>query len=111
MSTMEETFYLVRLVAAGLSPIIPDSSDRAKTHRIIYDELSRGLVMKESEDAYVRIATRLIARGADWHKSGCTEVGILLNQDNLPVPVFDTTMIHCDAAIDSALEDVTVPAN
>lgn len=42
---------------------------------------------------------------------GCIEVGILLNQDNLPVPVFDTTMIHCDAAIDSALEDASVPAN
>lgn len=109
--TMEQTFYVDRLVAAGLSPIIPDSSDRAKTHRIIYDELCRGLVTKESEDAYVRIANRLIARGADCIILGCTEVGMLLNQDNLPVPVFDTTMIHCDAAIDSALQDVTILVN
>lgn len=109
--TMEQPFYVDRLVAAGLSPIIPDSSNRAMTHRIIYDELCCGLGTKESEDAYVRIANRLIARGADCIILGCTEVGMLLNQDNLPVPVFDTTMIHCDAAIDSALEDVTVPAN
>lgn len=109
--TMEQTFYVDRLIAAGLSPIIPDSSNRAKTHQIIYDELCRGLVTKESEDAYVRIANQLIARGADCIILGCTEVGMLLNQDNLPVPVFDTTMIHCDAAIDSAFEDVTGPAN
>lgn len=107
--TMEQTFYVDRLVAAGLSPIIPDSPDRAETHRIIYDELCRGLVTEESEDAYVCIANRLIARGADCIILGCTEVGMLLNQDNLPVPVFDTTIIHCDAAIDSALEDVTAP--
>lgn len=104
--TMEQAFYVDRLIAAGLSPIIPDSSDRAETHRIIYEELCRGLMKKESEAAYISIANRLVAKGADCIILGCTEVGMLLNQNNLAVPVLDTTMIHCEAAIDSALEDV-----
>ena len=58
--TMEQAFYVDRLVAAGLSPIIPDSPDRAETRRIIYEELCRGLVKKESEILYISIASRLI---------------------------------------------------
>lgn len=101
--TMEQAFYIDRLVAAGLAPIVPDASDRAETHRIIYDELCRDIVTRESEAAYVAIARRLVDRGADCLILGCTEVGMLLNQRNVPVPVFDTTLIHCQAALDLAL--------
>lgn len=103
--TMEQSFYTDRLVAAGLTPIIPQSVDRATTHRIIYDELCCDIVTSESEAAYVGIAQRLVEAGADSLILGCTEVGMLLNQGNVTVPVFDTTLIHCDAALAMALEE------
>ncbi len=103
--TMEESFYTDRLIAAGLVPVISDSADRAETHRIIYDELCRGIVLADSEAAYVAIAGRLIERGADCLILGCTEVGMLLHPGNVPVPVFDTTLVHCDAALRFALSE------
>ena len=102
--TMEQSFYTDRLVAAGLRPVIPDDGDRAETHRIIYEELCKDVTTRESEAAYVAIAERLAAKGADSLILGCTEVGMLLNQGNVPVPVFDTTLIHCATALDLALE-------
>jgi len=103
--TMEESFYTDRLTAAGLVPILPDSADRAETHRIIYDELCRDILLADSEATYIAIASRLIERGADCLILGCTEVGMLLNQSNVPVPVFDTTLVHCDAALTFALSE------
>ncbi|PZO66623.1 MAG: aspartate racemase [Paracoccus denitrificans] len=102
--TMEQSFYTKRLEAAGLTPIIPEAPDRAETHRIIYDELCSDVVTKESELAYIAIARRLVDRGADCLILGCTEVGMLLNQGNVSVPVFDTTLVHCTAALDMALD-------
>lgn len=101
--TMEESFYTDQLIAAGLAPILPNPQDRGEIHRIIYDELCREIVLAESEEAYVVIANRLVDRGADCLILGCTEVGMLLNQSNVPVPVFDTTLVHCDAALAFAL--------
>ena len=101
--TMEQTFYTDRLIAAGLAPVIPDDADRATTHRIIYDELCKDIVREESRAAYVAIADRLVSRGADCLILGCTEVGMLLNAENVSVPVYDTTLIHCEAALDLAL--------
>jgi aspartate racemase len=103
--TMEQDFYVGALRAAGLEPVIPEAGDRAETHRIIHDELRRGVVREESRAAYEAIAARLIGRGADCLILGCTEVGMLLNEDNVPAPVFDTTLIHADAALDAALAD------
>lgn len=101
--TMEQTFYVDRLIAAGLKPIIPNDEDRAETHRIIYEELCKDITTLESEAAYIAIAERLVGRGADSLILGCTEVGMLLNQGNVSVPVFDTTLIHCEAALNQAL--------
>ncbi len=101
--TMEQDFYTGRLRAAGLAPLLPDAADRAETHRIIYDELCRDIVTRDSEAAYIAIARRLAEHGADCLILGCTEVGMLLNQGNVPLPVFDTTLVHCDAALDMAL--------
>jgi aspartate racemase len=103
--TMEQSFYTERLVAAGLAPMTPNAADRAETHRIIYEELCRDMVIKESQAAYVAIAQRLVDRGADCLILGCTEVGMLLNQSNVSVPVFDTTLVHCDAALVMALDE------
>jgi aspartate racemase len=101
--TMEQDFYTGALRAAGLDPMIPEAGDRAETHRIIYDELCRGITRSASRAAYEAIAARLAARGADCLILGCTEVGMLLNADNVAAPVFDTTLIHADAALDAAL--------
>ncbi len=101
--TMEQTFYRDRLAAAGLATLIPDAADRAGVHRIIYEELCRDIVTEDSRAAFVGIARRLMARGADSLILGCTEVGMLLDQGNVAVPVFDTTLIHCAAALDWAL--------
>ncbi|MBX5233622.1 aspartate/glutamate racemase family protein [Rhizobium sp. NLR4a] len=102
--TMEQNFYTDRLAARGLSPTIPEADDRAETHRIIYDELCRDVVREESRSTYELIAQRLIDRGCDCLILGCTEVGMLLNQDNVGVRVFDTTLVHCEAALRAALQ-------
>jgi aspartate racemase len=102
--TMEQDFYVGRLRDRfGLNVIVPEETDRAIIHRIIYDELCVGQVTDASRRAFVDVASRLAARGADCLILGCTEVGMLLDSSNAPLPVFDTTMIHADAAIDFAL--------
>lgn len=101
--TMEQEFYTGRLRAAGLAPLVPGVEDRAETHRIIYEELVRDVVTEPSRLAYEGIAARLAGAGADCLILGCTEVGMLLNQGNVAVPVFDTVKVHCAAALDAAL--------
>ncbi len=103
--TMEQSFYLDRLTDAGLNALVPNDKDRAETHRIIYDELCKDITTTESEAAYIAIAERLVAAGADCLILGCTEVGMLLNENNVSVPVFDTTLIHCATALEQALEN------
>ncbi|NNU79111.1 aspartate/glutamate racemase family protein [Halovulum dunhuangense] len=98
--TMEQAFYTDRLRAAGLDPIIPGPEDRATVHRIIYDELCRGVVREESRGLFEGVARGLADAGADSLILGCTEVGMLLEAGNVPVPVFDTVQIHCDRAFD-----------
>lgn len=101
--TMEQSFYTDRLRAAGLDPLIPGAEDRAETHRIIYDELCRDVTTERSRETYEAVAQRLADSGADCLILGCTEVGMLLGSDNVSVPVFDTTLIHCDRALEAAL--------
>lgn len=101
--TMQQSFYTDRLRAAGLTPILPSEADQNTTHRIIYDELCKDIVTPKSQEAYVGIAQRLVDAGADCLILGCTEVGMLLNADNVPCPVFDTTQIHCRTALEMAL--------
>lgn len=104
--TMEQDFYVGRLRDRhGLDVILPDLRDRADTHRIIYDELCSGIVRDESRMRYQGIAKSLIAKGADCVILGCTEVGMLLSEKNVDVRVFDTTLIHAEAAVDFALAD------
>jgi aspartate racemase len=102
--TMEQSFYIDRLVASGLSPIIPNAEDRQTIHRIIYDELCKEVVRPESEALYIKISERLKESGADSLILGCTEVGMLLNKENVSMPVFDTTLIHCEEALNVALD-------
>ncbi|WP_442798998.1 aspartate/glutamate racemase family protein [Pantoea vagans] len=101
--TMEQQFYRQRLETAGLQPLIPANDDRARVHQIIYDELCKDITTPASRAAFEQVAERLVAQGADCMILGCTEVGMLLNQGNVSVPVFDTTQIHCEAALALAL--------
>lgn len=101
--TMEKAFYRDRLSAAGLEPIVPDQEDRDRLHAIIFDELCQGVVRPESTAAGLEMVARGQAAGADGVIFGCTEVGLLLSPDQIDLPVVDTTLVHCEAAVDFAL--------
>jgi aspartate racemase len=102
--TMEQDFYTGRLRAKfGLECLVPNEADRALVHQIIYDELCVGRVSETSRQAFVGVARRLAEEGADCLVLGCTEVGMLLDARNAPLPIFDTTLIHADAAATFAL--------
>jgi len=103
--TMEQAFYRDRLSGHGLEPMIPDLPDRSEIHRIIYEELCRGDVREESRSTCLAVIDRLRARGADGVILGCTEIGLLIGQEHTDLPVFDTTALHCAAAMDHALAD------
>jgi aspartate racemase len=102
--TMEQDFYTGRLCDKfGLECLVPDEAERALVHQIIYDELCVGRVSETSRQAFVDVARRLAEEGADCLVLGCTEVGMLLDERNAPLPIFDTTLIHADAAVNFAL--------
>ncbi len=99
--TMEQDFYKGYLEAQhGINVVIPNAADRTIVHDIIYEELCRGVVSQESRDRYLEIIGKSDADGVIF---GCTEVGLLLSQGDIPQPVFDTTELHSIAAIDFAL--------
>jgi len=103
--TMEEPFYRGRLSERfGLEVLIPEDADRALVHRVIYDELCQGRLEPRSRDEYARVMRDLAARGAQGIILGCTEITLLVGQAESPVPVFDTTYIHAEAAVAFALE-------
>ncbi len=104
--TMEQDFYKGRLAQHhGLEVIVPDEGDRRIVHEIIYRELVLGQVRPESRQAYREIIARLIERGAQAVILGCTEIMLLVSEDDSAVPLFDTTTIHALAAVDRALKD------
>jgi aspartate racemase len=102
--TMEQAFYRDRLSERhGLQVIVPDSEDRETVHRIIYEELCLGVVNPESRSEYRRIMGRLASQGAQAIILGCTEISLLVNQQDSEIPLFDTTAIHARAAAEEAL--------
>ncbi|MDI1280849.1 MAG: aspartate racemase [Brevundimonas sp.] len=103
--TMEQDFYKGRLRDAhGLDVIVPNARDRAEVHRIIYDELVAGKVRSESRELYRQVIARLVADGAEGVILGCTEIMLLVQPGDSTVPLFDTTALHGQAAIELALE-------
>jgi aspartate racemase len=102
--TMEEPFYRGRLEDKyGLTVLVPDAHDRRLVHRIIYDELCQGITTMASRKQYVRVIRRLAEQGAEGVILGCTEIGLLIRPADSPLPVFDTTRLHAEAAVDYAL--------
>jgi aspartate racemase len=104
--TMEEEFYKGRLEKKhGLEVLIPNNAGRAVVHQVIYDELVVGIIKEESKAEYIEIMEALVERGAEGIILGCTEIGLLIDQADIHVPVFDTTEIHATVAVDRALND------
>ena len=88
----------------GLTVNVPDAGDRAAMHRVIYEELCRGVVLPSSRDAVVALIDRQGAQGAQAVILGCTEIGLLIDATCSPLPVFDTTVLHAAAAVTWMLE-------
>ena len=105
--TMEEDFYRGRLVDKhGLEVIIPNQDERGEMHRIIYEELCLGTINPDSKEQYIEIIERLIDSGAEGIISGCTEIELLIDPEDTTVPLFPTTRIHAEAAVEKALSFV-----
>ena len=101
--TMQQSFYADRLAEHGVSVLVPDADDRAVVHRVIYEELCLGVVSDSSRAAYQGIMQRLVDRGAEGVILGCTEIELLIGPDDSSVPLFPTTRLHAEAAVDLAL--------
>ena len=103
--TMEKPFHRERLEHGfGLRVLVPETEEREMVHRVIYDELVGGIIRPESKTAYLAAIERLRERGAEGIILGCTEIMLLIGQDDVDLPVFDTTTLHAMAAVDFALE-------
>jgi aspartate racemase len=101
---MEQDFYKGRLDRDhGIAPLVPDEAGRAVVHRVIYEELCRGVVRPQSKTDCLSIAEQSRRQGADGIILGCTEICMLIGPDDSDLPVFDTTAIHVDAALDFAM--------
>lgn len=104
--TMEEPFYRGRLEERhGLEVVVPPAEDRGVVHRVVYEELVLGRILDGSREAYRRIVADLVAAGAEGVILGCTEIGLLLKPGDATVPLFDTALIHAEAAAAFALEE------
>jgi aspartate racemase len=103
--TMEEPFIRDRLESAGLRVLVPDEAGRELVHRVIYDELVRGVVRPKSRSAVLEVVGALASRGATGLVSGCTEIELLIGADDLVMTLFPTTRLHALAAVEFALGD------
>ena len=103
--TMEQAFYRERLEKAGIDVVIPDEPQRHLIHRVIYEELCLGQIVADSRRAYLEVVDSLAERGAEAVILGCTEIGLLIRQDDTPVPLYDTTGIHAAQAVELALAE------
>lgn len=101
--TMEQDFYRERLQQAGITVLVPEQEQRSVVHRIIYDELCRGIISDRSREQYLEIIGSLAVQGAQAVILGCTEIGLLLQQSDTNMPLYDTTAIHATQAINYAL--------
>ncbi|WP_298777833.1 aspartate/glutamate racemase family protein [uncultured Polaribacter sp.] len=96
--TMEKDFFKEILTSFGIETIIPDEKDRNEIHSIIYNELSKGELNPLSKEKYINIINKQIENGAEGIILGCTEIPLLIHQEDVTVPVFDTTTIHATTA-------------
>lgn len=101
--TMEQAFYRERMAQQGIETLVPELDERDEVHRIIYEELCRGLILPSSKLRYQAAVRALAERGAEGVILGCTEIGLLLDPLDAqwsPVPLFDSTVLQARAAVD-----------
>ena len=103
--TMEQDFYKQRLTDGGLDVLIPGKADRREINRVIFQELCRGTISPDSKALFLRVLEDLRTAGAEGAILGCTEIGLLIGQNDTDLPLFDTTQIHAQAAAELALTD------
>lgn len=104
--TMEEEFYIQRLSQKhNLKILVPDLEGRELVHRVIFDELVLGKIRRASREKYLTVIAQLVGQGAEGIILGCTEIGLLIRTQDCPTPLFDTTRIHAEAAVEFALQD------
>ncbi|SEB44982.1 aspartate racemase [Tenacibaculum sp. MAR_2009_124] len=97
--TMEKRFYIDILESHGIHVIVPNEDDREIIHNVIYDELSYGILKENSKRSYLNIISKLVdAEGAEGVILGCTEIPLLIKQEDVVIPIFDTTTIHATEA-------------
>lgn len=101
--TMEEDFYRERIASHGVNVLIPDSEQRREVHRVIYQELVLGVISESSRRQFVNVIESLKTRGAKGIILGCTEIELLIGQENSPLQLFPTTRLHAEAAVRLAL--------
>ncbi|PTM91983.1 aspartate/glutamate racemase family protein [Mycoplana dimorpha] len=101
--TMEHGFYAEQMAHHGLAVMVPDADDRTTVHDMIFEELCAGKILDASRDRLLAIVETAKAAGADSVILGCTEICLILDPANLPLPGFDSTAIHATAAVDFAL--------
>jgi aspartate racemase len=97
--TMEKTFYQDALADRGVEVLVPGAEDRKRVNDVIYDELVAGRIRDASREAFVEIIDGLARRGAEGVILGCTEIPLLVSEEEAGIPLFDTTVIHADAAL------------
>ncbi len=102
--TMEEDFYRSRIESKGIQVVIPDVEDRAIVNEIIFSELCVGIIAEKSRREYQRIIKKMIESGAEGIILGCTEIPLLIKEEDVQVQIFDTTYIHAVKAVEKALD-------
>ncbi|EEK94972.1 MULTISPECIES: aspartate/glutamate racemase family protein [Bacillus] len=102
--TMEQDFYKSRIEEHDIKVIVPSGINREKVNEVIYTELCLGKIVVQSREYYKRVIEELVQEGAQGIILGCTEIGLLIKQENVSVPIFDTTHIHAIEAVKVALD-------
>ena len=103
--TMEQDFYKSKLIEKGINVIIPDKNDIEIINKVIYDELCLGIINHESKAKYLEIVKTLKQKGAEGIILGCTEIGLLIKNEDTDVPLFDTALIHAEQAAIYSIKD------
>ncbi|MPN13933.1 putative racemase YgeA [bioreactor metagenome] len=96
--TMEQDFYKQILIDRGLTILIPNEEERVYINNVLYTETGMGIIKEESKKRFLEIIDRLVSQGAECAILGCTEIGLLINQNDTKTPLFDTTIIHATRA-------------
>ena len=96
--TMEQDFYKSKLIEKGINVIIPDKNDIKIINKVIYDELCLGTINSNSKKKFLEIVDKLRSKGAEGIILGCTEIGLLIKNEDTDVPLFDTAVIHAEEA-------------